>query len=372
MTVLYVREQGAVVGREVEQIKVTLPPPKPASKAAPKAGPQGEQAKLKESAAPKAAEGEGRVGKVLKKIAVRELEQVVIYGNVQVTTQAAALLLDHAVDVVYLSEQGKYRGRLGRDGSHFARLRHAQLNLSNDQQRTMTVAKAIVRAKLTNQGNLLRRLADQQAKAQAAPLRQAAQAIEKLRNDSVRAQDADTLRGFEGKAAVHYFGCFKRLLPAEWGFTERAYHPAPDPFNALLSFGYALLQKDLHAVAQLVGLDPYIGCFHALEYGRPSLVLDLMEEFRPLVVDLPFLLLALTGPLTPKAFTFTDRPERPVLLDEKQLPVVIGAYEQRLESVVQHTAGNQQQKLRRCFELQARLYARVVLEVSAAYEGLVV
>jgi CRISP-associated protein Cas1 len=351
MTVLYVQEQGAVVGRDVEQIKVTLP-----SKA--QAG-QGQPA-----------QGQ-RVGQVLKKVSIRELEQVVLYGNVQLTTQAAALLLEHEIDVVFLSQYGKYRGRLGKDGSKFARLRHAQLKLSNDIKRTMAVAKAIAQTKLANQINLLQQLAEKQGKAQAAQLLEAGRAIEKLRKESTRAHDADTLRGFEGKAAVHYFGCFKLLLPSAWNFSGRAYYPPPDPFNALLSFGYALLQKDLHAVAHLVGLDPYIGCFHALEYGRPSLVLDLMEEFRPLVVDRPLLALALTGQLTPNAFTFTGRQERPVELGEKNMPLVIQAYEQRLETTVQHTASRTQQKLRRCLELQARIYARVVMEARGEYEGLV-
>lgn len=350
MTVLHIQEQGAVVGREVEQIKVTLPA-KPAGKSQP--------------VAPTAA------GQLLKKVAIRELEQVVLYGNVQVTSQAADLLLDHDIDVVYLSRGGKYRGRLTKDGSKFARLRHAQLRLNDDPKRTIALAKAIVRAKLANQANLLERLADGQGKAQRATLLDAKRAIERLRSDSARARDLDTLRGYEGKAAVHYFGCFKRLLTPDWNFTGRAYNPPPDPFNALLSFGYALLAKDLYTVAQLVGLDPYIGCFHALDYGRPSLVLDLMEEFRPLVVDQPLLLLALNGPITPAAFTFTGRSERPVELGEKLLPLIIQHYEERLETTVQHTASRTQQKLRRCLELQTRIYARVILEARSEYEGLV-
>jgi CRISPR-associated protein Cas1 len=349
MTVLYVKEQGAVIGRDVERIKVTLP--------------------AKAQAGKGQAENGQPAAQVVKKISIRELEQVVLYGNVQVTAQAVALLLDHEIDVVFLSEFGKYRGRLGKDGSKFARLRHAQLKLSGDGKRSLAVAGALMRTKLTNQSNLLNDLAQGAARQHAAPLTEAARAIAKLRQESARARDPDTLRGFEGKAAVHYFGAFKALLHPQWGFGGRAYYPPPDPFNALLSFGYGLLQKDLHTVAQLVGLDPYIGCFHALEYGRPSLVLDLMEEFRPLVVDRTMLALALAGQVTPEDFTFTGRPERPVELGEQKLPAIIQAYEERLETVVQHTASRTQQKLRRCLELQARIYARVVLENRAAYEG---
>jgi CRISPR-associated protein Cas1 len=346
MTVLYVQEQGAVVGRDVEQIKVTLPRNPQSGVLTPAPQPP-------------------------KKISIRELEQVVLYGNVQLTSQAIDLLLEHDIDVIFLSLYGKYRGRLGRDGSKFARLRHAQLRLEGDGKRTLTVAKAIVQTKLANQVNLLRHLAETVGKALVNQLNEASRAIEKLRKESARSRDANTLRGFEGKAAVHYFGCFKALLPPAWNFTGRNYYPAPDPFNALLGFGYALLQKDLHTVAQLVGLDPYIGCFHALDYGRPSLVLDLMEEFRPLAVDRPLLTLALTGGVTPNSFTFTGRTDRPVELGDTNRPLVIQSYEQRLENTVQHTASRTQQKLRRCLELQARLYARTVLETRGEYEGLI-
>lgn len=351
MTILYIQEQGAVVGRDVEQIKVTL------------SAKRGTSAGQTEPAP--------RVGRLLKKVAVRELEQVVLYGNVQVTTQAVALLLTHEIDVVFLSQYGKYRGRLGKDGSKFARLRHAQLQLSNNNQQMLAVAKAIVQAKLANQAQFLQELATTYGKEQATQVQAAQRAIEKLRKESTRAQDENTLRGFEGKAAVHYFDCFKLLLPTTWNFAGRAYHPPPDAFNALLSFGYALLMKDLQAVVHLVGLDPYIGCFHALEYGRPSLVLDLMEEFRPLAVDRPILALALSGGLTPAAFTYTQQEERPVELGAKNMPLVIQTYEQALERSVQHTASRTQQKLRRCLELQARIYARLVMGERADYEGLV-
>lgn len=342
MTVLHVQEQGAVVRRTVELIKVT-----------------------------KRAQGQ-RKDTLLNQIAVHELEQLVVYGNVQLTTQAAALLLQKNVDVVFLSFGGKFLFRLvNAEGGKFGKLRHAQLQLSGDDQRSLRVAKAIVRTKLANQHNLVQRLIEQVNPAQAVQLTQAGQAIEAMRTASARAADADSLRGFEGRAGASYFGSFKTLLDPRWSFQGRAYHPPPDPFNALLSFGYALLLKDLTATIQIVGLDPYLGCFHSLEYGRPSLTLDLMEEFRPLVVDELVLQLVLGGKIKPEDFTFTNQAEQPVLLGEKQLPMFITAYEKRLDQVVQHNPSQSRQKLRRCFELQARIYARVVMETRAEYEGLV-
>ncbi|MFN8493504.1 MAG: CRISPR-associated endonuclease Cas1 [Caldilineaceae bacterium] len=342
MTVLHVQEQGAVVRRTVELIKVT-----------------------------KRADRQ-RKETLLRSIPVHELEQVVVYGNVQLTTQAAALLLQKNVDVVFLSFGGKFLFRMvNAEGGKFGRLRQAQLALSGDEQRSLAVAKAVVRAKLANQRNLLQRLGAGAAAAHAAALTQAAQTIDQMRTAAARATDADSLRGFEGRAAATYFGSLKPLLEPRWAFQGRAFHPPPDAFNALLSFGYALLLKDVTATLQIVGLDPYMGCFHALEYGRPSLTLDLMEEFRPLVVDEMALGLVLAGKLKPEDFTQTGQAEQPVLLGAKHLSTVITAYEQRLDTVLLHKPSESRQKLRRCFELQARIYARVVLETRSEYEGLV-
>lgn len=345
MTVLYVREQGAVVRRDTEQIKVTR--------------------RLEQQ----------RRDAVLSHISVRDLEQVVLCGNVQLTTQAAALLLQHEVDIVFLSLYGSYRGRLSRDGSKFARLRHAQLALAANDARSLALARAVVQAKLGNQRNLLQRLAGQVNQRIGVDgmesLTRAASNIDQMRRACVNANSADALRGFEGRAGAHYFGAVRTLLDPGWQFQGRAYHPPPDPFNALLSFGYSLLLKDMTAVINLVGLDPYIGCFHAIEYGRPSLTLDLMEEFRPLVVDAAMLDLVLNGKIKQGDFTVTGRPERPVELGDGKMPLVIDAYEKRLDTVLLHSPSGTHQKLRRCYEMQARIYARVVMQQRTGYEGLV-
>jgi CRISPR-associated protein Cas1 len=342
VTVLYVKEPGSVVRRDVERIKVTRRPPNK------------------------------RTDDLLHSISVRELEQVVIYGNVQLTTQAAALLLENDVDVVYLSHYGKFRGRLGQDGSKFARLRHAQLRLIGNEQSSLEMALAIVSAKLANQRNVLTRLGEAAAPQAHQILQQSAAGIEQMRGASRKATTLDALRGYEGKAGVYYFGGLRMMLQPRWDFKRRQYHPAPDPFNALLSFGYSLLQKDISATIHVVGLDPYLGCFHALEYGRPSLTLDLMEEFRPLAVDEAVMGLILGNGLGPEDFTYTGREERPVELGEGKMPSVIRAYEQRLVQVVLHTDTRTQQTLRHCMELQARIYGRVVLETRQRYQGLVV
>ncbi len=367
MTVLHVREQGAVVRRNVAQIRVTLK-----VKAAANAAPAAEAEKNPKKKPPKE--------QLLAHSPIRELTQLVVYGNVQITTQAVALLLDHDVDIVFLSMYGKFRGRLTQSGSKFAKLRHAQLQLSGDATKSLAVAKAIVQAKLANQRNTLQLLLPgQRSNQRATPLdsstqqaiQRAISGIEAMRHAGNGARSTDGLRGYEGKAGAYYFDAIRQLLDASWQFKGRNYYPAPDPVNALLSFGYALLQKDTTATLQVVGLDPYLGCFHALEYGRPSLTLDLMEEFRPLAVDRVILELVTTGVLKPADFIYTEQKERPVELGEALMPIVITAYERQVNSTIRHSASGTENTLRRAIELQARIFARVVMGERREYVGVV-
>ena len=144
-----------------------------------------------------------------------------------------------------------------------------------------------------------------------------------------------------------------------------------DEVNAMLSFVYSLLAHDVASALEGVGLDPAVGFLHRDRPGRPSLALDLMEEFRPLVVDRVMLGLVRAGVIQPGDFTATNRKERPVELGEALMPKVIEAYEQRLSSTIVHTPSNTQTMLRRCLELQARLYARVVVGERSEYEGVI-
>ncbi|MFN8443284.1 MAG: CRISPR-associated endonuclease Cas1 [Caldilineaceae bacterium] len=339
MTTLHIREQGSVVRRDAERIEVTV------------------------------TEKPTRRKKVLLSEPIHTIEQVNLYGNVQVTTQAMALLFEHDIETIFLSLYGRYRGHALVNGSRIARLRHQQLRVSGDEDASLVVAKQIVLAKIHAQRQLLEELSEQSSGGLPALLSQAARGIEQMQRELSRAATLDELRGFEGKSAAHYFGVLRHLLDPSWKFNGRAYYPPPDPFNALLSFGYSLLQKDLTATVQQVGLDPYLGCLHAIEYGRPSLVLDLMEEFRPLIADRAALDLVLSSKLKPTDFTFTNRAERPVEIGEKLLSLVITAYETRCDDLILHRPSNSQNRLRRCFELQTRLYARVVSGEQAQFDG---
>jgi CRISPR-associated protein Cas1 len=331
MGTVYVKEQGAVVHKQGERLQIT----------------QHEQE--------------------IDSIPLVHLDQLALMGNVQLTTQAAAMLMSRDVDVVYLSKHGKFRGRLAKSGSRMAKLRHQQMHMAGSERHALSVARPIVLAKVGNQRVVLQRRADRVPRAQ-----RALKGMLTMAKQAAATTNLDSLRGFEGKAGAYYFEAWRHLLSREWGFQKRAYHPPPDPANALLSFGYTLLLKDVTAAIQIVGLDPYIGFFHALGYDRPALALDLMEEFRPVLVDGMVMEIVSRNQLSPKQFERTSDPRRPCLLGDRGVRIVVEAYEQRLQTQVSHSLAGGVTTYRRVIELQVRQLARVIRGKETAYQPLTI
>ena len=220
--------------------------------------------------------------------------------------------------------------------------------------------------KLTNQRALL-----VNARTSHANIERGVNGIADSMRAALTADNAESLRGFEGRAGAWYWPGFKVLLKNDYGFSAREYHPSRDPVNALLSFVYAFLQRDMNTMAQIVGLDPYLGFFHTIQYGRPSLVLDMMEEFRPLVCDPLVLNLLNLGIIQGRDFQKTNIAERPIALSEDAVKRVIEKYEERVTSKVQYPLTNETTSWRRVFELQTRLMARVIQGEASRYQSVI-
>ncbi|MCA9941377.1 MAG: CRISPR-associated endonuclease Cas1, partial [Anaerolineales bacterium] len=196
--------------------------------------------------------------------------------------------------------------------------------------------------------------------------------MRKMQQAALRTQNVESLRGYEGKAAAYYFQALGTLLDSAWNFTGRVYYPPPDPFNALLSFSYSLLLKDVVSAVNQVGFDAYVGFFHEIDYGRPSLALDLMEEWRPLIADAMSLELVNRRILLPDTFTWTNSPQRPVILGDEGVARVFAAYGERLEVQLYHPlagpGGNT--TTRQAIVLQSRRLAHVIMERETVYEAM--
>lgn len=201
-----------------------------------------------------------------------KLEHILIFGHVQVTTQAMGELLDKGVDISYFTWRGQFRGSLTPPRSANIHDRLAQLNLWQNASRSLALARAVVAAKIHNQAQVLRHFPAQ------APPPDSSHSL-------AAAPDIPTLMGIEGAAARAYFQTFGRNIPAPFRWTSRQPRPALDPVNALLNLTYTLLTQEMASLLEAEGLEIALGALHQLDRGRPSLALDLIEPFRAPVAD---------------------------------------------------------------------------------------
>jgi len=225
-------------------------------------------------------------GQTLQNLELRHLRAVFILPSAKVTSPALVALLKNGVDLTLLRPNGKFLGRLTSPRSHSHSLPRLQDQILSDPPRVLTLAADLIAAKLANQEQLLRYLAWHAEPPQAQPLLEAAENISRLASSLPSQESPESVRGQEGAAARLYWQAFScALADQELGFSRRAYRPATDPVNAALSFGYALLTTHATGYVEGMGLDPYVGFFHAPAPGRPSLALDLIEPFRAPLID---------------------------------------------------------------------------------------
>lgn len=221
----------------------------------------------------------------LQQIQPGDLREVHLYGAIELTAAARRLLARHGVDVLFFSRGGVFESRLLSAESSQGERRLAQYRALSDPERARNLARAFVAGKIRNQRAVLRaaqrhRNDDRIATALAA-MRQTLRQVE--HDDTA---DTDALRGHEGLAARSYFeGLAAAVDPPEFAFSGRNRRPPRDPVNACLSFGYTLLLRRMESAIRSAGLDPHLGALHAPGRGKPALALDLMEEFRPTIVD---------------------------------------------------------------------------------------
>ncbi|GIW89759.1 MAG: CRISPR-associated endonuclease Cas1 [Pirellulaceae bacterium] len=302
-------------------------------------------------------------GETLAQVATLQISQVVLFGNVQVTTQALRLLLDEGVEVVLLSEDGRFYGRLvGAESGHGA-LRVNQVLCSQDANFALRTAQQMVYGKLHNIKMFLERQA-QRLNSETVHL--AAAGVEHQLRRTLRTTTHNSLMGVEGQGTAIYFGVWKALLQPPWRFEGRVRRPPTDPVNVLLSYGYTVLLQNVLGAVLTVGLDPYVGFLHRLEYNRPSLALDLMEEFRPLIVDSVVLHCLNDGVIKEEHFRPGESEERPILLAPEGVRLFVRELEARLTQSFKHPESGEQVTYRRLFHLQAYALARSLDPTGAA------
>jgi CRISPR-associated protein Cas1 len=293
------------------------------------------------------------------RVPLHHLESIVCLGHVYVSPELMNLCLERGVGVAFLTEHGRFRGRVEGTSQNGALLRRNQMQAHLEAPRSLAIAKCIVRGKIANQRHVLQRAARESEGDVAVRLSDAARELRMI--DPERMFTHDQVRGSEGEAAARYFEVFGDMVRQqtdEFRWTSRQRRPPTDPLNCLLSFSYALLMTDCLSALQANGLDPAFGFLHAFRPGRPALALDLMEHLRPLAADRLALSLVNNHQLRPGDFVHTE--SGAVELTEEGRKLVIRSHQERKATTIVHPLLGEEIPWGLVPHIEARLLARTL------------
>ena len=245
VAVLYIREQGALLCRRSERLLVT------------------------------------KVGKVLLDQPLITVESISVFGNIQVTAQMLAMLLQRGIDISYFTLYGKYLGHTAPDRSKNIFLRMIQYDIYQNEERRLHYARTIVRNKITNQIRLI----ESHRYADAFPWREDVSEMQRHLAALDQKQTAGEILGIEGICSNIYFHSYGAMFKSSVRFEKRTRRPPKDPINVILSLAYTFLTREVSSVLEAESFEVCLGFLHGIRYGRKSLALDIVEEFRQPVVD---------------------------------------------------------------------------------------
>ncbi|WP_413168315.1 type I-D CRISPR-associated endonuclease Cas1d [Capilliphycus salinus ALCB114379] len=298
-----------------------------------------------------------------------KVEGIVILGRATVSPALVIELLDRKIPLSFLKKTGKYLGRLEPESTKNIFVRKSQWAASGESTHAVHVVRGFVRGKLKNYRNLLMRRSRKNTELN---LQNSIDKLERAIAPIDSTDSINSLRGLEGAGSAAYFGCFNELINSNSGFSFqfRNRRPPTDPVNSLLSLGYSLLRHDVQSAVNIVGFDPYLGYLHVERYGRPSLALDLMEEFRPIVVD-AVVFNAINNKLLGLNDFVTEPLSNAVSLTYEGLKTFLRLYEQKKQSKFKHPVLKKQCTYQESFEIQARLLAKYLMEETDKYPPLI-
>jgi len=302
---------------------------------------------------------------ILSSLPLNHVSQVVLFGNVGLTTPAISRLLSGKIEVVFITQRGSYKGSLHGLMTPHVPLRKSQYALHGQEAFTLAIAKKFVKAKLRHQRTVLRRNWNEGGGGKReAVLKKLDWGISTL----MHKENLNSLRGVEGAAGAAYFQGYRSLFHEKWGFDRRNRRPPRDPVNVLLSFGYTLLTNNAISAVRSAGLDVFAGFLHAVDYNRPSMALDLVEEFRPLIDGL-VLWCCRSNYLTKDFFKKGDG-KRPVILDPEGQKKYIEAFENRMRKRFTHPVRQQRLSIRQCLFEQAHQVADSIRNGQPTYKSM--
>ncbi len=309
-------------------------------------------------------------GKEIFRAPIHLINSVVCFGNVLCSPFVFGLCAENDVSISFFTEYGKFIAKVQSPVSGNVLLRKQQYKYSEDGKFCLETAKSVLIGKLNNSKTVINRaLRDHQNKMSAPDkVKEVSESLQRSLNNVLSADNLDTLRGMEGDAANSYFSVFDELILTDkeiFYMKERNRRPPLDNVNCLLSFTYTLLAHDISSALEGVGLDPQVGFFHKDRPGRPSLALDLMEEFRSVIADRLVLTLINLSQLDNKGFRKSQ--SGGVIMSDDNKKVLLNAYKKRKEEEIFHPFFKENIQIGLLFHAQALLFARYIRGDIDAY-----
>ncbi len=318
---------------------------------------------------------------LLREIPLRDLDRLIASEEVHFTSPALGEILRRGIPIQFFSWKGQFLGNFLPAQNHHGLVRLRQYQKTLDPTFALPMAGRIVVAKLYNQRRVLQRLGASRSEDSTAPASQTTapksqiasrkpeidQALSWLDSlfASVRnSQNIDELRGYEGAATARYFQTWALFLPEQFPFERRSTRPPLNPVNACISFGATIIYNEMVAFLHGHGLDPALGTLHATEDGRWSLALDLIEPFRPVLVEA--LALDLFSHQVLNAAHFEPR-NGGVYLNEEGRKKFFLQYERRMERQFLSESVGHRTTLRQQLEQQGVMY-KAAVEDPARFE----
>ena len=292
----------------------------------------------------------------LLEVPVFKVDRILIFGNIQITTQTVSFLFGNGIETSFLTLSGRLKGKLSPLKSKNVILRMRQYEKAKDKQFTVPLAKRIVSAKIKNSLEIIRRHGYNHPEID---FSQEKKSIQQQIENLKRKTETSTIIGIEGISAVAYYKALAKMFRGNLKFSGRNRRPPKDGANALLSFGYVLVGNEIQSVLESIGFDPYIVFLHGIDYGRPSLALDLLEEFRQPLVDRFVLFLSNNRILTPE--DFEKRDEGGVYLKQESKKEFFRRYEEWMNSPMKDSITGENTNFRKLLLNQAHRLADTIL-----------
>ncbi len=306
---------------------------------------------------------------------VHSIENIVCFGFKALSPALMAFCAENNVGISYLSENGRFLARVSGAQQGNVLLRKAQYAMSESEPRSLSIARPMIAAKVANYRNLLMRhqrnhpaaegggdLADVEAVNEgncSRAVESVSAAMGERLHDIEKSETLNELRGIEGECAAMYFGVLSVLIKVkDFEFRARSKRPPLDPANALLSFLYAILVNDVRSALETTGLDPQVGFLHQLRSGRPSLALDIMEEFRAYLGDRIMLNLINLKQVSINDFEIRESGE--VRMSDDARKTVLAAYQKRKQEEITHPFLGEKMTIGLLPHIQAQLLARYI------------